>query len=210
MDCSKYYEMVSAEVDGELPENESLGLMRHLVECPGCLNGYKDTINLRETIKKEAFSSRIAVPSEFSKNLIEMISGLETETDNQYKEKKSGFADYISNLKEFIKLPRPSYAFSLALSLALIVSLTFIYKGPGNNGSSQGKTAVAELTNAKTIKAEVLKPKLVAASDEEDELNYYVKRHSNVVIRKTAGSHIAFRRSGFSYANFGSSSAQNR
>jgi len=211
MDCSKYYEMVSEEVDGELPESESLGLMRHLVKCPDCLNGYKTTINLREVIKKESFNSHLLVPDEFSKNVIEMISGSEKGTHIEYDENKQGLADFISNIKEFIKLPRPSYAFSLALSLVLVVSLTFIIKESGKNGFSPEKTTVAELTNAKTIKAEVLKPELVTDFDnEEDELNYYVKRHSNVVVRKTVGSHMSYRDSGFSYANFGSSSAQNR
>lgn len=207
MDCSEYLDMISDEIDGELGEARALNLMRHLVQCDGCRSEYSELLSLSDIIKSSAPDFPSPVPSQFSANVMALIETEVSPAREVFSHTPAkgnilgGFWDKVGTLS----FPTPSLSWSFAASLMLIVSLTFFYDGTGKDLSSPQM-----MTDAKVIKAQVLKQVSMTAGRGESDLNYYVKKHANALRNKPVNHSIRYGSALVSSASYESRPLRNK
>lgn len=183
MDCSKYLDMVSEEIDGELEESKSLFLMRHLVICSSCRNEYEQAFSLQSMFLQDPkFSVSLRIPTEFSKKVIKRIEDESALMKSTVREEAAISLPVAETL--FSRMTKRSFSFGSTVSWAaiaslfLIISLTFTY-----TDTHLIPPVTSALLDAKKLKSEVVKAENVSGSrfDREDEIDYYLNRHSETV-----------------------------
>lgn len=201
MDCIKYLEMISEEIDGELEEQRSLTLMRHLVSCGDCLQEYKTTFRIGDMLKEESLNVPLLVPEGFSKNIVNL---LESEISNQVDEiamperktppvTEKGFS--IFNI--FPVMSKPVMQISFAISLIFIVSISMLY-----NKSTTDVSTGSSLLNAKKLEPTSIEKRVVSKEEYKGELNYYVKRHTAALNSRRADTSMIHRNNNITYATY--------
>ena len=73
-DCTKYMELISAFIDGELSESESLRLLGHLEECANCSSILKAYSGISKAISED----HVPVPRSLSPSVMEKIANVDT------------------------------------------------------------------------------------------------------------------------------------
>jgi len=208
MECSEYLEIMSDEVDGELVESSSLTLMRHLVQCDGCRSEYSQLLSLSEIVNASSPQFPLEIPSHFTANvmaLIEKESISIQEVSPNVEVKRDVFGELFHRIKE-ISFPSPSLSWSFSASLILVVALTFFYRG-----NDSGLSPQQMMTDAKVIKARVLKRTNVTASaNAGNDLNYYVKKHVSALRSKPANTSMRYAGAVVSYASYESGALRNK
>ena len=204
MNCSRYGENISEEVDGELIDTDSLTLMRHLVECRNCRDEYQALLRLRDIIKVESPASSMEVSPQFSMKVMAAINESESSTNKAFEpapvKNIAKIMDIVLPLKRFFTLQPAFMPISVALSFILVVSVTLFYRNSHNDEMSN-----ASLADAKVIRASLVKTDMKPTGErDEDGLNYYVKRHEKATSGNKVYSALAQRGTGFSYVSYGS------
>ena len=201
MDCKNYWEMISEEIDGELEESKSLFLMRHLVACEDCIREYKTGFRIRDMLEEENLALPVLVPDGFSKEIVDILESEAplkvSELTMSEKAVSRPRSKFFSIFNVFPLLPKPAIQLSFALSLILIVSLTFFYNKSVTDISTQ-----PSLLNAKGLEPKNMEQPFVGKGEEEDELNYYVTRHAAAVNSRRVHAAIVHRNENLSYVTY--------
>ena len=207
MDCSESLELITDDVDGELIESRSLDLMRHLVKCDGCRSEYSELLSLSEMLSDSAPDFPMEVPENFSTKVMALIADeidVSEQRSNDVVPNRGVFEDFLDKARA-ITFPSPSLSWSFAASLMLVASLTFFY-----NGNNSGMSPQQMMTDAKVIKAQVLKRVSTSATGRADsaagradsDFNYYVKRHVSAMRGKPTHSSRTYGGAVVSQASF--------
>lgn len=197
MACEKYLEMALEEIDGELKESRSLLLMRHLVSCESCRMYYERHSRLFDMMKEDIARDFIAVPESFSSSV---MGSIEEDASQTVK-----IADYGASLLLSIKSRVKSLIFSppsLYPIAALSVLLIVVFAGMRYEKAGSNDTPILTLSNAKGIKAESLKGRILKTELDRDGLGYYISRH-DAKAHRPSGKSIS-RKANLVYASYNS------
>ena len=202
MDCIEYLEMISEEIDGELKEDRSLTLMRHLVVCEDCLQEYKALFRIGDMLKEESLHIPLLVPEGFSKKIVNILDSevspnvaeIEITERRTPPPIEKGFS--IFNL--FPAMSKPVMQLSFAMSLILVISLSLLY----NNKTTTDVPTGPSLLNAKKIEPKSIEKTVVAKEEDKGELNYYVKRHTAALNSRRANNSMIHRNNNITYATY--------
>lgn len=204
MGCNDYWEMISEELDGELEEDKSLFLMRHLVICDGCFQEYQDAYQVRCMLKQSSHEYPGFVPKGFSARVMEMIENEESArvpsqavSEPVYFDPPKKPLSMFSIAYMFRFLSKPAIQLSFALSIVLIISLSIFY-----NRSDTDISSNPSLLDAKRLKPESMEQQIAGKNEDEEDLNYYVKRHAAAVGSSPASMTMPRRGGNLSYVTY--------
>jgi len=145
MECTEYIEIVSEEIDGELPEKKALSLMRHMLGCEGCRREYEAIGRLQSFMAEDKNLSRqISIPDDFSAKVTsiiekEQMAGLERSAGRE----SIYFGHLLSYLRQLRPFQRPALSWSLATAAAVMVTASFLYHNAGQKLPGGTQTAFA-------------------------------------------------------------------
>lgn len=167
MNCHKYRELTTQEIDGELEEKKSLYLMKHLVFCNECRSYYESQSRIGSLVREEVMVHSKTVPESFSAAVMAKIMDEKISPVSVNGKTPDYFSLAIEKLRWFFS-PKP--ALSLALTIFVISLLTI---SPDNKKPSSSTS----FADAREIRANELKVRTAEKPAHVNSFEYYANRH---------------------------------